>query len=379
MESSKKGQREEEKQGDTILPQDLVEDILLRLPIKSLVRFRCVCKNWCVLIKSPRFISKQIQRTTENNPLLILNGCAFDGDDHGLYTLDYGSSNQATKLDFPFESFAKCFDRVDIVGSCNGLVCLGFSEGQYCWDTICLWNPATREQKFLPKIDSTSHYVSMGFGFDPIVNEYKVVRVVYFSDRFETNTAVLKSDVRVYTLGTDEWRRIEDISYHINERVSMAIVNGVVHWTASCSYLRRMSELVISFDSAQEVFKELPQPNYGDKNQKFIKHVGVLGGCLSVFCHFSDERIEIWMMKDYGLKESWTKQFVIGGPTISWFVYIQPLGLWTGGEILLEKDHRLLVLYDTKTNREREPGIQGLPQRFYSVNHIESLISLTVG
>lgn len=37
-------------QKTVILPQDLVIQILLRLPVKSLVRFKSVCKSWLSFI-----------------------------------------------------------------------------------------------------------------------------------------------------------------------------------------------------------------------------------------------------------------------------------------------------------------------------------------
>ncbi|RXH68597.1 hypothetical protein DVH24_030930 [Malus domestica] len=36
-------------------PQDMVVEILSRLPPKSLMRFQCICKSWCTLINSPSF------------------------------------------------------------------------------------------------------------------------------------------------------------------------------------------------------------------------------------------------------------------------------------------------------------------------------------
>lgn len=44
------------------LPMELVTEVLARLPVKSLLRFRCVWKAWCCLISSPDFASLHLSR-----------------------------------------------------------------------------------------------------------------------------------------------------------------------------------------------------------------------------------------------------------------------------------------------------------------------------
>jgi len=44
------------------LSVELVTEVLVRLPVKSLVRFRCVCKAWCSRITSPDFASLHLDR-----------------------------------------------------------------------------------------------------------------------------------------------------------------------------------------------------------------------------------------------------------------------------------------------------------------------------
>ncbi|KAG2307410.1 hypothetical protein Bca52824_027158 [Brassica carinata] len=40
---------------ETIIPEDLCAIILSRLPIKSIISFKLVCKNWKSLVESPFF------------------------------------------------------------------------------------------------------------------------------------------------------------------------------------------------------------------------------------------------------------------------------------------------------------------------------------
>ncbi|KAL7218697.1 hypothetical protein ACSBR2_011880 [Camellia fascicularis] len=56
------------------LPQEVLFDILARLPVKSLLQMRCVCKSWNSLINSPIFITSHMNQTlsNNNNELLLL-------------------------------------------------------------------------------------------------------------------------------------------------------------------------------------------------------------------------------------------------------------------------------------------------------------------
>ena len=55
---SKEVEGDEEAMWD-FLPPEILPNILLRLPTKSIVKFTCVCKTWRSLIRNPDFISAQ--------------------------------------------------------------------------------------------------------------------------------------------------------------------------------------------------------------------------------------------------------------------------------------------------------------------------------
>src|SRR4051812_32733503 len=46
------------------LPEDLVVEILLRLPVRSLLQFKCICKFWKTLISDPKFAKRHLQIST---------------------------------------------------------------------------------------------------------------------------------------------------------------------------------------------------------------------------------------------------------------------------------------------------------------------------
>ena len=49
------------------LPDDIVLNILSRLPVKSLLRFRCVCKTWDSSITTPNFISTHLNNNKDHD------------------------------------------------------------------------------------------------------------------------------------------------------------------------------------------------------------------------------------------------------------------------------------------------------------------------
>ena len=56
-------EEEESKEMLDYLPKEVVVEILIRLPVKSLVMFRCVCKDWFFLISGNAFIVAHTSRT----------------------------------------------------------------------------------------------------------------------------------------------------------------------------------------------------------------------------------------------------------------------------------------------------------------------------
>ena len=85
-----------------------------------------------------------------------------------------------------------------IVGSSNGILCLGFRH-------FILWNPATREILHLPEFTSrTTSNSLIGFGFSPIVNDYKIVKLS-LPKRGANHRASL---VQVFSLRTRSWKDV---------------------------------------------------------------------------------------------------------------------------------------------------------------------------
>ena len=138
------------------IPPDICERILLRLDVKNILRFKCVCRSWCDLISNPSFAFRQLElskadpekshhRILRTNRLATIDYNAFcDYKAFCDYNSFWGENecrwNRISTTQVPGDPP----QHPRIVGSCDGLVCL------LCYDykvrhRMLIWNPCSRE------------------------------------------------------------------------------------------------------------------------------------------------------------------------------------------------------------------------------------------
>ncbi|KAL6585651.1 hypothetical protein OROMI_002295 [Orobanche minor] len=116
------------------LPREIITEILLRLPAKSLVRFTCVSKSWLFFIsRSYKFAKAHVKILIEKNALIHQKKLIFGSRNLPLdmYTCSIQSIINVSNYSvvdqvYPTTNNNDCslFERVVLVGSCNGLVCM---------------------------------------------------------------------------------------------------------------------------------------------------------------------------------------------------------------------------------------------------------------
>lgn len=94
-------------------------------------------------------------------------------------------------------------------------------------------------------------------------------------------------------------------------------LNGVLHW--ACDDFDA-SHFIVGFDFENECFCVVPAPEHFDVKHKekkrenlFQWNMCVLGGCLAI-CDFDEKcnsSFDVWVMMEYGVQQSWVKQFEI--------------------------------------------------------------------
>ncbi|XP_058203833.1 F-box/kelch-repeat protein At3g23880-like [Rhododendron vialii] len=359
------------------LPQEIIVEILSRLSVKSLLRFTCACKSWRSLISHPKFAKTHLSVASLNTDythdrLLLRNKGYYHPDLNScsISAIMYEQSATAVSLDCPFVGSP---DSISIVGSCNGLVCITIHKS-----TIILWNPSTRKAKKLPEIgmqlneltDSEHAFSPMwlhvyGFGYDESIDDYKVV--VVFHVRFKYMQS--QNRVAVYTSRTDSWRRIGDCPHCLDRTCLGKFASGALHWIP----IVRSKDIIVSLDLARETFGEVSQPDYVDSCRNLT--MDVVGGCLYTLYNSNRLGVELWVMKEYGIRESWTKLVAIHDKTHSLYGQLfKPLFILKNGDILMAvRGH--LVQYNPKDGSFFYRTVDKCFLSFRAYPYIGSLVS----
>lgn len=318
--------------------EDVMLKILQQLPVKSLLRFRCVSKSWYNVINSPTFIAMHLHRSESDYT-------TKDFKDHFVSLF----SHQSSICFFSYDTFefswnlsvdypCRRHSLVSIVGSCNGLLCLWDTEYHY------LMNPATRDVKRLAKEPELPRYMhrAYGFGFDPKAETYKLVRVV------------IPSKVHVFSLRKGGWRLIVNSVlkgvFRFCERWSRAVMKNVAHWCVEFEgEVGRRQLGIAAFDFSDQVFKDIiripeslkyHQSNYCEHRCCVVKDCLSMGAMLG-----GDLSIELWVMKEYGVEGSWTRLYRVDYMLYHPYRRDTQLEFGLRGEALVYEGKHLLVLH----------------------------------
>jgi F-box interacting protein len=255
-------------------------------------------------------------------------------------------STNITQLEYPLNNRDEDYSRDLIVGSCNGIICLARDP------LVVLWNPSIRKVKELPPFENPDicQHMTYGFGYDYVTDDYKVVAFLGYCGLRDSSTGdlVLKAEVKVNTLGTNFWRNIQDFPFDSLPDISSGgkFVSGAINWLASTSW-NEGPYFIVSLDLGNESYQKILPPDYGEVHVNALS-LGVLRDCLCMICGH-----DIWIMKEYGNKESWTKLFSVSyirDPSKLYFL-TKALYAFENGQVLLESRgdwYMKLNAYDPK-------------------------------
>ncbi|XP_058754648.1 F-box/kelch-repeat protein At3g23880-like [Vicia villosa] len=319
------------------ISNDLIAEVLSLLKVKSVVRFRCVSKNWDTLISDPTFVKLHLKKSAKLNPHFLLitehrtfipGESPYGSDDECEYECCVIPYSISSLLENP--SFALSVDSYDMVqhkecsktiGSCNGLVCLSgesiIRADKECW--FRLWNPATRTTS--PKFGFLRYYPANGrfdftFGYDKSTGNYKI-----FASRYIMRER--RSEVRILCLGDDVWRDIQTFPveplYYSHTGVSfkstfnwLAIHNTTSYNLDTYKDITIDQFLIVSFDLSTETYNQYLLPPEFDEVPPNAPNIGVLGDCLSFSYCSKETHFIIWQMKKFGVQDSWSQFLKIG-------------------------------------------------------------------
>ncbi|MCD7465149.1 hypothetical protein HAX54_000694 [Datura stramonium] len=341
------------------IPDWLLPEILCRLPVESLLRCRCVSKQWYSLISSPDFIS--LYTSPPAPPLFLLRYFSTKPKKQEKYFV-YSDPSSKTEnntlvkeLKFPFKTASG--RPFGVVGFCNGLVFLSHDTYGYT-NTFILWNPAIRKSITLSKprfcsCPNVRYHVWLGFGFDHKTRDFKVVRMAY---PLGANWDYIgPSEVEVYKLSTGLWKTVNSKGF--NNKLVMnntsVYLNGAIHRVSYSEKRGEITNSLLVFNLSAETFSEIGLPLV-----------------LTRVC--SGELCVVWVMNQYGKLESWMEKFVVdpnGGIE-------NAIGFTRNGEFLIEPYPGDLSSYDPESGEFYDLGIYGRADSFFMSKYIESLVLL---
>ncbi|XP_031121182.1 putative F-box protein At1g70960 [Ipomoea triloba] len=332
----------------------MVVDILSRLPVKSLMRFKCVCKFFYDLIKSDHhFMNKHYEISKGKTDCVVLEVGCFDREYYLLYKESEYNEIGCIYLDIVpgtptsrVESWFKC---------CKGMLCLisikdiRLNPDDYLIYDILIWNPSIRKVEALPSVTvpyrAPCHaYVDNHFGFGISNNmTWKVVMLLDISSSEDCST--IHQITMVYSKdqsGSWSLRQINSVISCKNiSGDNDFYLKGRHYWRAKRSKRRYYDnyfindEYLIWFDMNDEVFGTIELPS-----NLFIASVTIMNENIALLEENSEnsECIDIWLMIENDNNTNWRKQVSIDCAQLNMYNKIEYNTWNVDGELLVFLD-----------------------------------------
>ncbi|XP_028792828.1 F-box/kelch-repeat protein At3g06240-like [Neltuma alba] len=344
------------------LPQELLEDILSRLPYKSLSRFKCVCKFWYTLFTDPIFralhLSHFIKHHAFNDSVFLR--LSFPTTSYGFYMQNYklfSLSNNDSSIDDTF------LPRVKLLST-----------------KFRISGHSTREFKCLPDsnmLSKSSFALAVGLGYNSITDDYKVVRI------WSVDTGVYTTNrMEVYSLSTDSWTRMYNSNtrdFDFADDCFALFFKGTYYWWG----FRRgdKSTIILALRTGDEIFHKVSAPDNVDISKPEGRSLAEWKESLSLICCSGfglNMSIDIWVMKGSGAQDSWTKMQSVTSLLLE---EPKPLVFWKGDELLLETCGGEIKSYNVVTQKIKNLKIEDRPvlHSVQAVNYAATLASIKGG
>ncbi|KAK9277121.1 hypothetical protein L1049_006660 [Liquidambar formosana] len=358
------------------IPPDVLRDVLAKLPAKSLMRFKCVSKFWCALIRDPCFVElhRTRSKTRPGGTSLIISLTTdtvcekyfFFANHEGepashqravaIPTYDE-ASHQRTRATPVF-----CWGVSQVL---NGLVCvIKFGHVQHsATDRVSVCNLSTHEITTLPASSpKRSSYVSgYLFGCDPLAKYYKVLKLCttakLICGRHKNYHRENVTRCEVFTLGggTTSWKTIDPLLYQFHYHCSFWIrsvcINGTIYWIRKSNFNGKIA--IGTFDVMEEKIGVISLPENASPQSSPIQ----VGGRLALVDREVWTRpyhnIKLWILEDYD-NQIWTQETIVIPRHETTLGRPLPIGTICGsGEILLVESKFSLPLRWLYYHQER--------------------------
>ncbi|KAK9696857.1 hypothetical protein RND81_08G001600 [Saponaria officinalis] len=358
-----------------VLPSEIITEILSRLPVKPLLRFKSVSKSWYFLIKSPNFI-KLHQTLISDNPRIIIAHNTLSSADTATLTF--------SELDHPLKPLNKedtlnYFAEppgINLLGHVNGVVSIS-NATKSC---VYLYNPSTRTSHCVRKshVMYPDDYVVFGFGYDELCDDFKLLRIIQCRESY--CHVKFYNEAKFYSLKDDSWKWVSDMPFMLVYKDNHGVfVDKGFHFIVVKDEFDAMFKFIARFDVGKEEFSLMELPCYEDEFGVSKLVLRELGGCLCVMVNYrSGFSADLWVMKEYGKNESWVR--VLSLEVWPRFSEVRPVSYSNDRKrVLLLIDNCELQWCDLKVGDERVKVVRScalLDEPFDAGVYVESVVSL---
>ncbi|KAL1819320.1 hypothetical protein ACET3Z_014189 [Daucus carota] len=357
------------------LPTEINTKILIGLPVKTLGQLKCVSKSFNMLLKSHHFIKRHSEQILDQNSLKLVL-VAASSSVHTLTITDQNLVSRLAPVPLPPNDVNKFLHPTSLVGTCMGLACLRCPPNTYS-----LLNPTTKECRVLPnpgRFWTTSWPPSKvsGFGYIPSMDDFRVVCVALYKDRPYVPV------IKVFSGKSDSWKTkpitVREPLFGFFSDYAVYF-NGSAYWlgwSADNIDAKYQRVCLTAFDFVKEEFSTISLHDeniHADKIKAFV----LLEGCLTVVVDEDDFSVGMWMMKEVGVQESWTKTFSFRRYFLKPYALVFPI--CQAGDAVLFDVNLELRWYDPVKDISSNIGdlrrIRSREGRIHIAKYEESLIS----
>ncbi|CAL5186594.1 unnamed protein product [Lathyrus oleraceus] len=307
------------------LPEDIIAEVLKRIPVKMLVQCKSVSKSWTRILMDPIFINMQFHF---HSPTRIV----LSNVNH-TYSISVSlplNPNPNSVLNTQQLCPPPCEHGFCIKDYCNGLFVITVRHEK----SIILWNPSISQYRVLPPSPFFENHCSRGFsrdicaiGYDSSKDDYKMITSTFFYGAriFE-----------LLSLNSNSWKQLPDAEsapYHMETFLQRPVsINGSIFWIASdkASY----KHMIMRFDVCQERFSLLPA--LPDVNVRNVCWIGDINQSLCTYYLSNNSYFHIWSTRD---AFNWVKLITVSmipepNPRTPSLYYV-PLCFTENGELLI--------------------------------------------
>lgn len=278
------------------LNDDVVTEILLRLPSTSVLRCRTVSRAWRAITTRPDFLAAHARRRPLE--LIVTEGMA--------------GALHAVPLDDLDDARIRCLlPRGRLIASCDGLLLLEV-RGQVNIERLLVCNPVTRQWTAVPLPRSDTLTRACGFYLHRPSGEHRLLFLTNDDDRGGMGTS---ASHYVRSLETGETRLLGPAAatVHLFTMTPRALHHrGNLHWVEHPEAQEAQEILVL--DTVQETFRRMPRPPvgsfYDDAGGLFL--LETTQGKLAVAA-MPWRSVDLWVMEDYNNGQSWTRRHRLCG------------------------------------------------------------------